>query len=52
MLVIVNYKDKTFSYFEADDINDALTKADELPNIGSIESLLIDGEKYTPRKGD
>ena len=49
MMVIVNYKDKSFSYFEAKSVEDALTKADALPT-SEIESLLVDGERYSPRK--
>ena len=49
MMVIVNYKDKSFSYFEAKSVEDALTKADALP-ISEIESLLVDGERYSPKK--
>lgn len=51
MNVVVCYKDKSFSYFKANDEEDALTKADKLPNTSEIEFILIDGEKYTPRKG-
>lgn len=49
MMVIVNYKDKSFSYFEAKNVEDALTKADALPT-SEIESLLVDGERYSPRE--